>query len=566
MIIAKHIATSNINQQMRYCVMKLNNHVISLSPDSPERQEAENILKYTLLLDTDDNFTDPPLLAEGMDAEDILADMQSNEAKYKNNIDKIIFNIRKITLENCSKLLATEETSFCPDTFFGCNPRNKNIAITSKDFFTMLLDDVVMWTYHAVITELFSSCKNIKPYSSVKLLAEKGLCELLEKKWISLNDKGVEIHTEKFQYKRISLSKKNGSYDTYSDPSNYKSRLNARLTTIGADGTKLNRGIPVQYSNLLYLIANKNLNYKWLISTKSNIYNFRKDNSHFYQTINMLTPYIERTTISNSKFVDKIYSYYILEKIFNINLFYNLLYNLDEQTKDEHTEASFLLHSDTLPVLKNCLKLPNVFSRNYFITSAFGYIDKNTISSVNFWRDIDITQRDRLVSRSRENTEFQSSKWLQQYTAFINYMSDFLLPLYKWYFMSLLLRRIEKEFPSYSHLGHLGIIFIILSNWLKHHGGEVLHPCKCKIPCSFQDISYKVASKENICETINLPFTDLLWKLTDKSYDCLFPFCNNQNIELNPSPINRKFFKGSEKLNDHINLIKYYIDILFMPT
>ena len=541
--------------------MKLNNQIIHLSPDSLERQEAENILKYTLLLDTDDNCTDPPFLTDGIDAEDVLADMQCNESNYKNNIDKIISNIREITIRNCSKLFATKETSYCPDNFFGQNIRNKNIRITSKVFFTMLLDDAVMWSYHAVITELFSSCQNITPYTSVKFLKEKGLCELLEKKWISLNNEGIEIHLKKFQYQR--------NNSCIPEASNYKTKLNTILKNIGVDEdeAKLNDGIPIQFTNLLYLISDAKLNYKWLFSTRSNIYAFRKDSSRFYQALNVLTPHINKTTIGDSKFVDKIYSYYILEKIFNINLLYNLLYNLDMQVKDNRPGASNLLYPEILSDLKNCLKLPNVFSRNYFITYAFGYIDEDTASSADFWRNIDFTQRDNHLRTIRENLRFQFLKWCQQYTAFTNYMSDFLLPLYKWHFLSLLLQRIEKEFPSYSHLGHLGIIFILLSNWLKYHGEEVLNPYACNIiPCSFQDISEKAALKGDSLETENLPFTDLLQELTNKSYGCLFPFCNNLDLELNPSPINREFFKGSEIYNDHVNLIKYYIDILFRPS
>ena len=84
----------------------IHNYIISLSPGSPERTEAENILKYTLLLDIDVPFDSLPSLVRTPE-ENITSILRSNSSNYINNIDNIIKILTGVTAKNCSKLLVS---------------------------------------------------------------------------------------------------------------------------------------------------------------------------------------------------------------------------------------------------------------------------------------------------------------------------------------------------------------------------------------------------------------------------------------------------------------------------
>lgn len=531
----------------------IHNYIISLSPGSPERTEAENILKYTLLLDIDVPFDSLPSLVRTPE-ENITSILRSNSSNYINNIDNIIKILTGVTAKNCSKLLVSISNI---DLFFGSktphlipgktatDPLTSKHHILPSNFFDMICGDLIIWTYHAIVTELFSS-ERITTYHSVNTYKGTGINELLRKGKVSFNEENVTITKKKF---KAAADDYQPNTTESSRKDNYEKSLNSKSKIIEWNLLKGNE-IPLQFSQFCYLLGT-NPSAKWIFSSKTTKYTFENVLPRINRVIRTFTPKINDRIKGTDEYVDKIYTYYIIERIFNINLFYNLLLNIDKHRNNYNN----LLLSESLSVLKDCIDLPNVFSRNYFITSAFSYLDKETQSNIDFWHNVNIAQKDVIVGKISEPSGFHFAKWIRQYRAYIKYMSTFFFPLYRWYFLSIFLRYIENSFSNYSHFKHLEIAFNILSIWLKQHGDKLLYPANFEISCSFQEIAEDA-------EEEFAPFFNLFSDLQKDAFEILFPFCKSKNIELN-ALINRNYFKDKIELNDH--LIRFYIDTLFRP-
>ena len=69
---------------------------------------------------------------------------------------------------------------------------------------------------------------------------------------------------------------------------------------------------------------------------------------------------------------------------------------------------------------------------------------------------------------------FQFEKWIEQYELFINYMSEFVIPIYEWCFLDMLLSTIERDFPSETHFNHLLKAVTILSDHVNSHYEEIV--------------------------------------------------------------------------------------------
>ena len=532
----------------------IKNTYISLDTLSSLRNDAVNSIKYTLLLDYHlpnvnnmDNLI--PTIMKG--CHECCRGLFQNDTPI---------NFNFFGLPSSSKPSGENDRLSFLDTYSGSIDNKKISSREEVGFPTMILDHCILSCYHAVLTDLLHK-EMVTSYQISNGLKKEGIYSLYLKNRLDFTAQDSSKTSEK------SILKKSGnnSYNcskaaefTKSVQTHFKALPHLKFLFVDNSNPTSNKYF-LQFSWLLYQVCNINA-HKWKIFsssvTKENkemvLQNFENLSREISPKFNDSHP-ISSEEIFFKHFdipTDGLYSYYIKERVFNFNLVYSLLRNIRCIEKRISQENIFSM-------LSACQKLPNVFSRQYFLQYAFDKMSTEPISHLNFWHDhcLDMNKDVSPIEYGTEpETHFQSTMWIKQFSYFCNYMAEYVIPIYEWCFTNMLMEVIELNFPSEAHIKHLEKVLKALGKYMGDNYRRIIRPIE--IPAS-QELLDIITPHEKGVMDLDYP-ADFLQQVLNE-------FCSTQReLDLNLIPLTPDFFitGGNQTRNkDHIR--NFYINLLY---
>lgn len=521
----------------------IRNSVINLSNNSANRLDALNTIRYTLLLD----YTPPKYCLD---------------SSY---IDTLFDACNK-----CCKNLFSDSSGTLQLNFFGMPPVGSKTPLSHFNWYMLnpdstpgphipgildlILQDCIISSYHALITELM--CNNsITSYELANKIKEKGISSLYKSGKLKVSKSGIifnsKIHgaTNKHSSVASDFKKKTSSHQRLLPDLFFT--LVLPIKTID----KENYRYSLQFSNLSYTLFNTPVSqfHTSELSIKKCIEQMEKNTNLFLPSFSIQELPIKSFRQYGGEPVDGIYYYYLTERIFNLRLTYSLLKHIvDLEMKTNYRFSQ----KETLDILSSCKKLPNVFSRQYFIKYAFDAFIEKPDSYLDFWHHQSLDRSGAMFTSTRRFPKgFQFAKWLEQYQLFVNYMADFIIPVYQWCFMNMLLESIEYAEPHKTHFEHIEQALSCLASYLNERYTSIFEPIQLESNMDQVTINRKIKNwviLENLSK-------DVLNYIRNQM------FLSADSVELNLPLINPQFFKEGNKdyAESNINRIrKFYIDLI----
>ena len=535
----------------------MNNNPYNLEEKSTYRQDIKGIIKYTLFLDY--------ILPESYEIDDI-----------KKNVKRCcrpLLNARKVSEEE------EKEDSFRLD-FFGDvyddnNENNPNNILSlnfypysrdgekknrSKGFVEMLINDALFSCYHALAMDYFSDLA-ITDYTICNKIKDSGICKLRDNGEIKKKGDGtLYIPNEK-----RGIGKRNKSSDASSFNLHLKTREKILRGFFGKLSDRDGGKYSLPMSNILYGISYIE------IPDLNRLYNLDR----IYKTdeiIESICTIIGKTRkgfkgdhddpqIDSSYKMDVMYRYYLMERIFGVNLLQSLYF----QGKELRSEAvSYnLFDLSSLDAIMSSYKLPCVFSRPYLMEYAFDTILKAN-SYRDFWEIRSLGNRNRndksMLTFTRSiYAGFHFPKWIEQVQLYINLISDYIYPLITWCMISMLLDTIEAQHPQENHQEHLLIGMQEIEKHVDSHYKEILKPIAVPIKQSDAVDVYRKVKAENYYKSESKDaLTEKEWKNIFKS------FYSNTNVPLNVAPLDTTLFikARNNNIDNFKDIQDFYLDIV----
>lgn len=525
----------------------IQNRYIPLDIKSEIRINALNTIRYTLLLD----YTVPNL----KDESDFIDTLMHNCHECCRGL---FSNAKEISYYNFFG--RSRETMPFPLYYLNYDPVpiDLNIPNAGIGFHTMIMQHCIINSYHAILTELLNN-QEISAYSLENKIGCQGFFKLYKNKSISIHENGASFH-ELHKGSDPKKSSKASRFDgvTRTHIKTLPDIMN--FFTVGSSKDTLN--YKLQFASLVSHINNiRSTDFRVLnSSTNANTLEILKK-------IEELTQKMEPSISSFSKIyendfsqigknpVDGLYHYYLTERLFNFNLFYGLLKNIK---RIEKLTTYRLCQPETLPILLCCKKLPNIFSRQYFIKYAFDHIIAQPDSYNNFWYTQNLSRSNSLFSSTRKHHAcFQFMQWLEQYELFINYMAEFVIPVYEWCFINMLFNAIEEKYPNEKHDFHSEKALHLLTNYIITNYQKILRPISFPDDMDIMDIITRHKNVEELTDIFNQCNTTVM-----KSF-----FHSEDILELNLKPLNPDYFKTNspntpKSDNNESRIRKFYIDLI----
>lgn len=526
----------------------IKNSFISLHPNSKERTDAIGSIKYTLLLD----YHVPTINSDTNPIEQIMESCQACcqglfVDKTSNAGDSYSFFGDRILSNKYNNLY----TSPLGHLDFFRLPKDIKLPQNLTLFHTMLLHHCILSSYHAILTELLND-QWVTSYSIENKIQHNGLYHLNTNNVLFFENKTI-----------FHLSNKNSKKQSSQFASDFQRITKTHISALpqimeffakeDTSGKSAAFQYKLQFSSLFYSICEIEAP-KW---KKLNRFNKFKGNNiyeklNLFNTIETLTKIMPRKSQKESFFYikpndqthkltvpDALYHAYLTERIFNFNLFYSLLKNIkriEDKTPYRLTQAPIL------SILENCKKLPNSFSRQYFLTYAFNQFFDEPFSYYDFWYKNDLDRSEIMMenTRSIQNSKkgFQLFMWQEQFERFVQYLSEFVIPVYEWCFIGMLMESIEQSHPTNTHTENLICAMNHITDYMNKNYQTISQPVSI-LPSNkeySQDILDIISKHQNIEELCNLP-SDAIQHIAINF------FCSSDDVELNLTPLNPDFFK-----------------------
>lgn len=435
---------------------------IDLSKGSPCRQAAEGILRYAFHID----YAVPDITTEN---------------------PELITSLKRICMNVCSQL-----TNGSGRPFFGSNTLNTDTILYDNTFlYEIIINDSILEVFHTIIQILIGD----RYFPAYTIL---GLTNIYD---------AVNTSTEN------NLNKYSRDHG-HPKESWEATDLNKKLTKISAlptfkmlVGSQADCKPPLHFNpvfaSFYNAITSIRLDRINRVFCPDSIFKI-DDLSILEQMRNSITPaIIEHKQLSDSKWnnniVDTIFHYYLTEKITNINLFYSLLNNI--KYTEKHTNYRFN-NQETLSILSQFLRLPNVFSRMHLVRYAFDYVDKNTRSGLDFMNDMNYNEllpsvyKNPLIFIEPQYNMYSFERWHTQVQYMISFLSQQLIPACSWCFLLILLQIIEKENERNTSCDQKDILrkaVSLLGDYISKNADIIMHPVTLK--CNDRNIGLDLFSK-----------------------------------------------------------------------
>lgn len=509
----------------------IKNTTISLSSNSKQRIDAVNTIKYSLFLNSE------------------LPDIDINEYLIPKLME---------SCHNCCKELFENNSNVTRYHFFGSNEKYckksplsyLDVDSTYKDkgysfvsdttFGSMILQHCVLNTYHAIVSDILNGA-SAESYYIVNTVQSSGVQSLIGRGAILIGNNNV-----------TNLSDFTSSYD------------NAKKSSIASDFTKTSKSHLRNIPNIseLFLVTDSESDFAKYYLQFAGLYSHINKISAtqwrgFFRPVvkSTLPSLLEKLCTFSGKLssnsspnpTDILYHKYLIERIFNFDLINCLLQNIQEIERKTTYKFS---GEDTLKFLCKCRKLPNAFSRPYFIQYAFEKFLTLPQSGIDFWHNHLYSNSNIFVSSLNGiPLTFQMSIWLQQFDYFCNYMADFVIPIYEWCFTDLLLKAIEQKEPDATHLYHLNVAMKQLAFYMKKNCNILENPYAANSPSGL------------ITPQKRLPYDSLPLEYYENIFKVFFQ--ENYDMDLNLKILGPDFFiksKYTESKKDKIR--NFYIELI----
>ena len=323
-----------------------------------------------------------------------------------------------------------------------------------------------------------------------------------------------------------------------------------------------------------------------------------------YERFNHILNVYEKVYQNDPLTPKQIHKRYILERIFNFDIFYYTLlicealdrysptenYDLrfvsknpdllnNESTKSITTDMGFRsatfkqYKADIINLLSLVTDLPNAYSRKYFIIYALDLIIENTNSYENYWKYLDWDNDITILGKERANEPrgFSFQKWREQFILFVNYLSELVFPVYEWCFLGMLMESIEKKYNEKSNPDHMKIALEILEEYINDKNTLLSSPqlsSTFSIQLLFKKITKQTPYKYNNWDgahrhsnytSLNIS-SDTLKLLISSFYDHKPDYNINLSEKLTPSYF--RFKTDTSLEGPTLKVRKLYFDIL----
>lgn len=433
------------------------NKNISLNPESKERIDAVNTIKYTLLLDYSipENYNENSIIDDIIECCRTCCSDLFEDGKSPRQIAYRFFGIPGLE----------ERPDLLQHLDYEKSPKETNAFRQYSSISDMILQHCITSSYHALVTDLFSE-QALTSYGLVNIIKKKGIQCLKGNVWHVKGDQLIiNTHIAHITEERPSslASDFNRIWDT---------RLKAApgIFDFFKSDTKFHFATAALCSQIR---ETKIALIKALFSDRS-----RPDIQSFSAYNDIIETLYNFSSGQNK--VDMIYQNYLVERIFDIHLLYCLIKTI----KFTEAESQYRFQSrEILDTLAACQQLPNAFSRQLFVRYAFDHIFsssnlEHTSSYNDYWLYHDPNQElnfTNIHTRKIPNI-FSFPKWLEQYQLFMGYISQFIIPVYEWCFVNMLLEAIEHKYPARSHTYHLYQGIELLASYMDKNSEALLTP------------------------------------------------------------------------------------------
>lgn len=526
----------------------IKNKMSALDKNSTNRLDAINSIRYTLLLD----YPSVPISSD-----------------TPNFIEELFLQCNK-----CCRGLFSEGDNPVYFNFFGSQKSESSTPL--KHFYhyispydndpnykpgipDLILQHCLFSSYHAILTELLGQT-SVTSYQIVNKIKKDGIYALYLNGSLQISEQGVV-----FKSKRPTQTAASSRATNFTEKvKTHKSYLYELFSLLVDSKSQDRYKYFLQFSNLSSVL--------FRINPSTFDFTASKDEqaiSFLMKAAKELEPPIKLNHLSESIFsnyggqpIDGLYFYYLMERISNVRLLYSLL----QQIYETETTYQFHLSSEsTLDILSTCSKLPNVFSRQYFVRYAFEAFKNVPESYIDFWFQQSLERNSYLgVSTRSIQPGFQFLKWLEQYPLFMNYLSEYIIPIYEWCFLNMLLESIEKTVPGESHNVHLKIAFEKIASYVNKNYESILHPILLDIEMETVDV---VTEIKNWHTLENLPFKvcSHLIKKIFLSGNSTAALPDKKDLNLNLPLINPDYFKCPDRHeynNNPKRIRKFYLDLI----
>lgn len=437
----------------------IKNTYISLDPKGPPRKDAINSIRYTLCLNNH------------------LPELDSN----KDLIPKLMEACQK-----CCEGLFGDDSKYITYNFFGKNYSDKtpftvlDFSDPTLSFSQMILQHCVLSSYHSLVSDILEETDKggiaMTGYYITNQVKERGINTLINNKTISVES--GKLNCKKLKSVNGLNTKKSAKSSDFNKRSNTHCKNIPFVKDLFIKETENSSAIPGSAKEVKFYIQFAGL-YTTICSVKAAQWRGFFHNPKGREVTTLLKRLYDIPVELNKQMesagknrVDQLYHRYLVERIFNFDLFNCLIQNI---RKVEDNTNYRLNSSDILAILCKCKNLQNSFSRQYFIQYAFEKFFVKPNSSEDFWYEHRSHKSNELVSSTVGLSEgFQMTTWLHQFSFFCDYMSSFIIPIFEWCFVDMLLRHVEREDPDGLHISHLYRAIEILSDYIKENYTSLL--------------------------------------------------------------------------------------------
>ncbi len=537
----------------------IKNTCISLHPSSPIRNDALNSIRHTLLL----KYEVPKVDNRNQLISEVTKSCQKCcQGLFRDTIDlsyeNILFNffgtlppMAVATLKNASYKLS----------FLDRFPPNNQLypKMSHIGYPTMILDHCVLSCYHAVLTELLGN-KTVTSYEMVNDIKLQGIYSLYKRNKLNFQSEPILKKKNPNLYFESNSKKSSSASDFGKKAQTHIKALTSTQPIFKAEDFNDTNGFFLQFADIFSHICDIDVRRWKFLSSKINENNKFDILERFKLLSEELFPAKDKKTYVT---VDNLYYFYIMERISNVKLISCLLKNIDFIEKNTQY---ILSQEETINTLCRCQKFPNVFSRQYFIQYAFDQLINKPISYLDFWHRHRLDMSTSVLkSTLKPIKHFQFVRWLEQFSLFCDYMSEYVIPIYEWCFTNMLMDTIEKNFVpdtdkekiinKFTHRTNLVTAYEVLSEYMQQNSEQII----CPVPFDEQPGTLSFVTKaESDLKFLDIPADTL---------QHLFQICFSQEeLDLNLCQLNPDFFlngrkKSSARNSEHIR--NFYINLLY---
>lgn len=342
---------------------------------------------------------------------------------------------------------------------------NNNLLSKANDFFqNTIIMHCIMSSYDTVI-QLLSAESNITSYALINKIENKGYNELLNLDIITKDFKcsrSEGIETKTFSSKASGFSKKINTHCEILKQNNF-------VDTFYKNGI-----LKASYSDLFYNLMDTDLrllkNMMSLYSDsdtytekyKDKNWKTSKDFYEFLLPIDWRNP--EELSYSNS-ITDKLYLVYKTENFFGLELASCITQNINQLKEYGKLYPDGI---NEVKIIALMSRLPNVFSRNLYLQFAFEVLWGNIEKKGTFFKNI---LRPESVATQEGTSTLNIHDWLMEYQKFCVFFSDFVFPIYEWYFLLILLDTVKQKGIQ----NPLITLQELLSDYIEKNHSQIIH-------------------------------------------------------------------------------------------